>query len=324
MTKINLVSITFYIFIILIVCFIGKKYTSYSENKDNNEEYKLIQKYLLNDSPLYGYNKPKLWIHSKYEYNTRKWKSFQSRSSTELNQPYIHLTIKSIILHCSNDFNICLIDDDSFSKLIPSWTINMKLVPEPKKTHYRQLGISKLLYFYGGIVVPNSFLCRKNLKPLYLEGIQYNTPFVCENINRSCTSTAGTTSHFSAINGTPEYIVGHTALLTHANNDLQIQKSNPTLNSYTQRLLFLPFPSFMGSQKNDPVMLNMVEFLNIKVMNSHFSSEAIFLGEYSHYCLNLASQKQIQIIDGDMIGVKTMKDRKPILLENLIVISIKD
>ena len=88
------------------------------------DEYEMIKKYLLNDSPLYGFNKPKIWIHTKYELNARKWKDFQSRSSRDLNQPYIHLTIKSIINHCSNDFHICLIDDDTFRKLIPTWDID--------------------------------------------------------------------------------------------------------------------------------------------------------------------------------------------------------
>ena len=39
----------------------------------------MIKLYLLNDSPLYGQNKPKIWIHSKYELNARKWRDFQSR-----------------------------------------------------------------------------------------------------------------------------------------------------------------------------------------------------------------------------------------------------
>ena len=29
-------------------------------------DYDIIRKYLLNDSPLYGKSRPKLWIHSKY------------------------------------------------------------------------------------------------------------------------------------------------------------------------------------------------------------------------------------------------------------------
>jgi hypothetical protein len=152
---------------------------------ETNDEYKLIQTYLLNDSPLYGFDKPKLWIHTKYEINARKWKSFQSRNSTDLNQPFIHLTIKTIVSHCSQDFNICLIDDETFEKLLPHWDVNLLQVPEPIRSRIRQLGLLKLVYYYGGMVVPNSFICSRNLKGLYEEGIADNKPFVCENVNRT-------------------------------------------------------------------------------------------------------------------------------------------
>ena len=148
-----------------------------------NNEDELIRKYLLNDSPLYGYNRPKLWIHSSYEYNARKWKSFGSRTSTDLNQPYIHLTIQSIIHHCGDDFNICLIDDDSFSQLIPGWKTNVSELSEPSLTYFRELAMCELLYIYGGFVVPNTFICLKNLGPLYLSGIKDDKPFVCETPN---------------------------------------------------------------------------------------------------------------------------------------------
>ena len=163
---------------------------SYFANKlkqpfESNDEYELIQKYLLNDSPLYGYNRPKIWIHTKYEVNARKWKDFYSRNTTDLNQPYIHLTIKTIIDQCGKDFNICLIDDESFSKLLPSWDVDLNKVAEPNRTHLRELGILQLIYFYGGMTVPNSFVCTKNLKQFYENGIAWNKPFVCENINRN-------------------------------------------------------------------------------------------------------------------------------------------
>ena len=158
---------------------------TYKQAFEPNDEYDLIRKYLLNDSPLYGYNRPKLWIHSKYEYNARKWKSFYSRSTTDLNQPYIHLTIKTILDHCADDFNVCLIDDQSFSKLIPSWDIDISTVAEPKKTQLRELGMFQLLYYYGGLVVPNSFICKQSLKTLYENGIANGKPFVGENINRT-------------------------------------------------------------------------------------------------------------------------------------------
>lgn len=164
---------------------VGSSYfaNKYKASFETNDDYEMIKKYLLNDSPLYGFNRPKLWIHTKHEINSRKWKSFYSRNSTDLNQPYIHLTVKTIINHCGNDFNICLIDDEAFSKLIPSWDIDISKLAEPKKSEIRQIGLLKLVYYYGGMVVPNSFLCLKNLKGLYEGGISDKKPFVCEKVN---------------------------------------------------------------------------------------------------------------------------------------------
>lgn len=150
----------------------------------NDAENELIRKYLLNESPLYGMNRPKLWIHSTYEKNARQWKDFYSRNTTDLNQPYIHLTIKSIINHCGADFNICLIDDETFSKLIPTWEVNMATLSEPHKSTYREVGMLQLLYLYGGIIVPNSFICMQNLAPLLTE-----QPFVAEMVNRTCNAS---------------------------------------------------------------------------------------------------------------------------------------
>lgn len=163
---------------------------SYFANKlkqpfETNDEYEMIRNYVLNDSPLYGYNRPKLWIHSQYQVNSRKWKSFGSRNSTDLNQPYLHLVIQSIINHCGDDFHICLIDDESFSKLIPSWNVDITNMAEPHKQLFRELAMMKVLYHYGGMIVPNSLLCMKNLKPLYDQQTANNTVFACEAVNKS-------------------------------------------------------------------------------------------------------------------------------------------
>ena len=177
----NLPRYAILIGVILVITTVSKNIKSAFES---NDDYELIKKYLLNDSPLYGYNRPKLWIHSKYEINSRQWKSFQSRNSTNLNQNYLHLTIKTIINHCGDYFNICLIDDDSFSKLLPNWDVELSTLPEPLKTNYRYLGMAQLIYVYGGLTVPNSFLCMKNLKYLYETNCKNNKPFVCEEHNR--------------------------------------------------------------------------------------------------------------------------------------------
>jgi hypothetical protein len=265
------------------VCMIGIVLTvSYFANNikqnfsSNDDEYEIIRKYLLNDSPLYGYNRPKIWIHSTYEINARKWKDFYSRNTTDLNQPYIHLTIKTIIDHCGDDFNVCLIDDESFSKLIPSWDIDLQNVAEPMRSHFRDLGLMQLLYYYGGMVVPNTFVCMKNLKPFYDAGVAGNHPFVCEAINRT--------------------------------TNIAHQK---------QKLLFVPNLYFAGAVKNDPVMLELVEYLKKLNKNPHFQAETDFTGEMSQWCLDAIQKQKLTLVGGEMVGVKT-NDRKTILLENLM------
>jgi hypothetical protein len=178
----NTYKYIFTISIILLASYFGGHIKSaFTDESDENE---LIKKYLLHDSPLYGEERPKMWIHSKYEINARKWKSFQSRNTTDLNQPYIHLTVKTIINHCGDDFNICLVDDETFSKLIPGWDIDVSKAAEPMKSRYRELGMIELIYIYGGMSVPNSFVCMKNLKGLYDKGVENDKPFICENVNR--------------------------------------------------------------------------------------------------------------------------------------------
>lgn len=164
--------------------------TSYIASKSKSvlkpyDEYELIKKYLLNDSPLYGFDKPKLWIHNKYEINSRKWISYLSRNTTDLNQPYLHLTIQTIINHCGNDFNICLIDDKTFSHLIPSWNIDLSTLAEPMKSQIREIGMLELIYYYGGMVLPNSFICTKNLISFYQSNVETDLPFICEKQSRS-------------------------------------------------------------------------------------------------------------------------------------------
>jgi hypothetical protein len=181
----NKKNIPLYILSIGVIFVVSSFSNKIKSSFESNNDEELIKQYLLNDSPLYGYNRPKLWIHSKYEVNSRKWKSFQSRNSMDLNQDYLHLTIKTIINHCGEDFNICLIDDESFEKLLPNWDVKIAHMAEPMKSHYRSLGMAQLIYVYGGMAVPNSLICMKNLKMFYDDSLKSNKPFICESINQT-------------------------------------------------------------------------------------------------------------------------------------------
>jgi hypothetical protein len=148
-----------------------------------------IRNYLLNESSLAKAKKPILWIHVPYEYNSRNWLSFGSRSSMELNQPYLYLTVKSIIKHCEDDFHICIIDDTSFARILPDWNIDMTIISDPILRNIRQLALVKLIYYYGGVLTPIDFLCFRNLNDLYTRGTNGQKMFICENMNSNITST---------------------------------------------------------------------------------------------------------------------------------------
>ena len=181
-----------YIYIAIIIIALGILYQKFIEKSSRStiiDDYNEIRKYFLSDKTLDKSKKPILWIHIPKEYNARNWLSFGSRSSHDLNQPYLYLTVKSIIKCCSESFKIVLIDDNSFSKLIPDWSINLSLMSDPMLSYVRQLALTKLIYIYGGINVPISFLCFRDLIGLYNKGTNDDTMFVCENYDTNISST---------------------------------------------------------------------------------------------------------------------------------------
>ena len=177
-----------YIYPLIVTITLSLIYNKYKVSEDEDEHmrnYKLVRKYLLNDSYLAQSKKPIIWIHMVYDINARWWPSFGSRNTDNLNQPYQYLTMKSIIDKCGNDFNVCLIDDDTFPNIVPGWTIDLSLVADPIKSKIRQLALAKVLYSYGGFLVPSSFLCFQNLAPLYESLTAGNKMFVGEMLVRN-------------------------------------------------------------------------------------------------------------------------------------------
>lgn len=191
---INLV-ITFLILIILGVLY--DKYKIKESKKQEEINNDIIRKYLIGKeqykNQLLNLNngKPNLWIYINYEKNSRKWLNFGSRTSYKLNKPYILLTIESIIRNSAEDFNVCIIDDYSFELLIPDWSIKLDKVSNPTKSYLVNLGLMKLLYYYGGLLIPSSFITFKELYSLYDLNIkqEYNECFVCYTQDKNITST---------------------------------------------------------------------------------------------------------------------------------------
>jgi len=185
----NYTNVILLLGLILVSAYLYNRYQSKQDRLSMTDNYDPIIKYLLNESDLGDVKKPILWIPVHYDYNSRNWISFGSRSSYDLNQPYLYLTVRSIIAQCSKSFHICLIDDNALSKLIPDWRINMSKVSGSTIEYARQLGIAKILYKYGGLVVPPSFVCMQDLIDLYQMAENNNKMIICETINRNITST---------------------------------------------------------------------------------------------------------------------------------------
>jgi len=267
----NYMNYIYLLVVLMIVWFLYNRYEDKRQREENTENYNDIQKYLLKDTDLAKEKKPILWIPITYDYNSRNWISFGSRSSFELNQPYMYLTVKSIINQCEESFRICLIDDDSFAKLIPGWSVNMKSISSPVLDYIRSLAIARLLYTYGGMVVPPSFLCMRDLIELYNMGTSGDKMFVCETVDRNITST------------------------THE---------------------FYADTSFMGSPKENPVMQELIDFMQRKV-SSDYTAQAEFLGDFNRWCNTHAQRGQVTLIPGKLIGTKTMSD-ETILVDDLL------
>ena len=267
----NYTNYIFLFAILLATAFLYQRYQKKLDRESDSENYDAIQKYLLNDPDLAKDKKPILWIPLKYEYNARNWLSFGSRSSHDLNQPYLYLTVKTIIKQCEDSFHICLIDDESFAKLIPGWSVDMKKISNPIKNYMRELGMAKLLYKYGGIRVPASFVCMRDLIEMYNMGTTGGKMFICEMVDRNITST---------------------------HRD------------------FYPNIDFMGAEKENQCVSDLIDFMQRTISND-YTAESQFLGEFDRWCFARIERNQINLIDGKLVGTKTMEDTQ-VLIDDLL------
>ena len=194
------------VFFYLVLILAGVAYNRYKKSHEGNnisDDYNLIKKYLLHDKSLADTRKPFLWIHIDYEVNARNWSSWGSRNSTNLNQPYMYLCIRSIVEQCGGSFNVVLVDDAAFQRLLPTWTIQVQNMPSPLKQHLRDLAMAKVLHKYGGVIVPASFICLKDLKPVFsslLKGAG-KTMFAGEFVSRNSASASAAFFPDSALMG---------------------------------------------------------------------------------------------------------------------------
>jgi hypothetical protein len=254
---------------IIVLSILYQKYLDKKSRMIDLNNYSDIQQYLLKDTRyLLESDKPILWIHIPYEYNSRQWLDFGSRSSEDLNQPYLYLTVQSIIKNCENSFKIVLVDDQTFEKIIPNWSIDLKTVPEPTKGYIRQMALAKLIYIYGGINVPISFLCFRDLISLYENGTRHDNMFVCENFNN---------------------------------------KVNMSRSIGPEKSLFYPNCEFFGANEENETVHEFINFMELSI-SGDYTNEITFDDTFNEWCMIKINNNKINMIDGTLTGIKTVEN----------------
>jgi hypothetical protein len=79
---------------------------------------------------------------------------------------------------------------------------------------------------------------------------------------------------------------------------------------------FYPNLYFSGANKENKMVKDLSDFMQ-RIISTDYTSQSVFLGDFNRWCENRIHKKQINIISGLDIGVKTVEEEQ-ILLEDLM------
>lgn len=136
-------------------------------------EYLDINKYFYDADNLRESKRRKLWVHVPFVKNARVWESFGSRNSYELNLPYMTLCIKSIVDTCSEYYDIIIFDDTNMNDILKDMDIDLSKISGSLLDKYREICMMKILYEYGGIMLPPSLCLKQSIANIDNEDTWY-------------------------------------------------------------------------------------------------------------------------------------------------------
>jgi len=264
--------------LLLIIGYFYEKYNNNLEKDKQFEDFEIVRKFLLGESKeinnLRNSSKPILWIPINYEKNARQWESFYSRGTSNLNLPYYFYTLKSIILKNNNDFNICIIDDTTICKLLDrhEFDYNLDMIPEPRKNIIRLLGIIKLVYKFGGIVIPPSFISFTSFKNIN-HIIENDILIFGENKNSSVS--------YNSYPYVPSYEIFASKKNNEQLNNFIIYLDELSTNDFTSENIFVGniHNYLLNESRNNRIATINAEYLGIKDKNSNPIYISDLLGE---------------------------------------------
>lgn len=100
--------------------------------------------------------------------------------SKALEQPWLKCCAATILQN--GGARVCFVDDKAILKLVPDWKTEKDAILAQEgsapQVHARiaLLGMARILYHYGGTIVPLSYVCSRSLLPL----IDSEYPFACD------------------------------------------------------------------------------------------------------------------------------------------------
>ena len=72
----------------------------------------------------------------------------------------------------------------------------------------------------------------------------------------------------------------------------------------------------MGAQKENPTIKDLMDFMQ-RTISTDYTAQAEFLGEFNRWLNYRVKEGKVSIIDGKMVGTKTMED-EPVLVDDLL------
>jgi hypothetical protein len=290
---------------------------------DLNEDEHISNYYLDNYLHMDKLQKDKIFIHIPFEYNSRKAFDFSTRNSTELNLPLCEMCIKSVIKHCSSQYDIVIYTNYN-CKYIINEEDNGDLcnIKNPERLsgvdlyQWENYCKARILKKYGGIVMEPMFLFFKQpprhvLKPsrFTISTFANEGRSVSEHkIIPSTSNLIGSPKNDDNLNLYCEYLKNK--CIHHYSEDHKYFDK-----SYEQLSLLPSFcPKMIGVMDSQDNIIYAAHLLQDNNINLHYDAFCVFididyLKKYRKYGYTLTMNEK-QILESNSFLAKLIKNYK--------------
>lgn len=296
---------------------------SNSNIMDSDEDEHISNYYLDNYLHMDRLRKDKIFIHIPFEMNSRSYLDFSSRNSTELNIPLCEMCIKSVIKHCSSNYDIVIYTNYNAKHIIADEDKDdLCNISNPERLsgvdlrQWESYCKARILKKYGGIVMEPTFFFMKCpnkniLKPsvFTISTFANEGRSVSENLTIPSTSNLiGSPKNDNNLNLYCEYLKNQ--CVNHYSED------HKHFDKSYEHLSLLPSycPKMIGVMDSQNNVIYTNYLLQDKLINLHYDTFCLFididyLKKYRKYGYILTMSEK-QILESNTFLSKIMKGYK--------------